>query len=65
MTKIILLFFLSYFLIKLIKTFFKVKFYRISGEYPPTQSRQNPVEIDITDKVKVLPPEKEKNDREF
>jgi hypothetical protein len=64
MAKIIFLFFLSYFLIKLIKTFFKVKFYRISGDYPPFKSTQNPVEIDITDKVKVLPPEKEKNDRE-
>ena len=64
MTKIIILFFLSYFLVKLIKTFFKVKFYRISREYPPTQSTQKHVEIDITDKVKVLPPEMEKNDRD-
>jgi len=64
MAKIIFLFFLSYFLVKLIRTFFIVKFYRVSGDAFPFRPSQNPVEIDITDKVKVLPTEMEKIDRD-
>jgi hypothetical protein len=63
MVKIIVLFFLFYFLMKLIRTFLKVNFYRISRE-APFSPHQRPSEIDITDKVRVIPTEREKNDRD-
>ncbi len=60
MAKIILLFLLSYFVIKIIRTFLKVRVVRFDN-FESLKSRQN--EIDITDKVKIVPLDDEKNTR--
>jgi hypothetical protein len=60
MAKIILFFLLSYFVIKIIRTFLKVRVVRFDN-FESLKSRQN--EIDITDKVKIVPLDDEKNTR--
>ena len=61
MAKIILLFLLSYFVIKIIRTFLKVRVVRFDN-FDSFKNQQK--EIDITDKVKIVPLEDEKNSRE-
>ncbi len=60
MAKIILFILLSYFVIKIIRTFLKVRVVRFDN-FESLKSRQN--EIDITDKVKIVPLDDEKNTR--
>jgi hypothetical protein len=61
MAKIILLFLVSYFVIKIIRIFLKVRVVRYDN-FDFLKSQQK--EIDITDKVKIVPLNDEKNSRE-
>jgi hypothetical protein len=61
MAKIILLFLVSYFVIKIIRIFLKVRVVRYDN-FDFLKSQQK--EIDITDKVKIVPLDDEKNSRE-
>jgi hypothetical protein len=61
MAKIILLLLMSYFVFKIIRIFLKVRVVR----YDNFDSFKGPQkEIDITDKVKIVPLDDEKNSRE-
>jgi hypothetical protein len=61
MAKIILLFLVSYFVIKIIRIFLKVRVVQYDN-FDFLKSQQK--EIDITDKVKIVPLNDEKNSRE-
>ena len=61
MAKIILLFLVSYFVIKIIRIFLKVRVVRYDN-FDFFKGQQK--EIDITDKVKIVPLDDEKNSRE-
>ena len=61
MAKIILLFLVSYFVIKIIRIFLKVRVVRYDN-FDFLKGQQK--EIDITDKVKIVPLNDEKNSRE-
>jgi hypothetical protein len=62
MAKFLLIFLLSYFIIKIIRTFLKVRVIRFDHV---SSSRGQQKEIDITDKVKIVPLDDEKNSREI